>query len=64
MTGLSTEQVLERRAEFGENRLPSEKGVSVWAMQLNQLKSPLVYIILIAAGFHWRWVNMAILPSS
>ena len=50
LTGLTPEQVLERRAQFGENRLPAEKGVSVWTILLNQLKSPLVYIILVAAG--------------
>jgi Ca2+-transporting ATPase len=48
--GLSAEEVLERRAQFGENRLPSEKGVSTWTILFNQLKSPLVYIILAAAG--------------
>ena len=50
LTGLSSAQVLEQRATFGENRLPEEKGVSVWVIILNQLKSPLVYIILAAAG--------------
>ena len=49
-TGLTTREVEERRAKFGENRLPSEKGVSAWTVLLNQLKSPLVYIILAAAG--------------
>jgi Ca2+-transporting ATPase len=48
--GLTAEQVNERRLEFGENRLPSEKGVSAWTILFNQLKSPLVYIILTAAG--------------
>lgn len=48
--GLTANEVFERRAQFGENRLPSEKGVSVWTILLNQLKSPLVYIILAAAG--------------
>src|SRR5512135_2006547 len=50
LIGLTPEQVLERRAQFGENRLPAEKGVSVWKILFNQLKSPLVYIILAAAG--------------
>ena len=50
LQGLSSKQVIERRAQYGENRLPSEKGVSVWTILLNQLKSPLVYIILVAAG--------------
>jgi P-type Ca2+ transporter type 2C len=48
--GLSAAEVLEHRAEFGENRLPSEKGISAWTILFNQLKSPLVYIILAAAG--------------
>ncbi|PWB76859.1 MAG: hypothetical protein C3F07_03175 [Anaerolineales bacterium] len=50
LIGLTSTQVLEQRATFGENRLPEEKGVSVWAILINQLKSPLVYIILAAAG--------------
>ena len=49
-TGLNPESVLERRAQYGENRLPGEKVISAWAILFNQLKSPLVYIILAAAG--------------
>ena len=49
-TGLTDAEVLERRAQFGENVLPSEKGTSPWTILFNQLKSPLVYIILAAAG--------------
>jgi len=49
LTGLSEAQVLERRREFGENVLPAEKTVSGWTILFNQLKSPLVYIILAAA---------------
>lgn len=50
LAGLSAAEVLERRAQFGENRLPGEKGVSAWTILFNQLKSPLVYIILAAAA--------------
>ena len=50
LTGLNAEEVLERRVQFGENRLPSEKRISAWTILFNQLKSPLVYIILAAAG--------------
>jgi P-type Ca2+ transporter type 2C len=50
LIGLTAEEVLEGRAKFGENTLPSEKGVSAWTILFNQLKSPLVYIILAAAG--------------
>jgi len=50
LTGLTAAEVLIRRAQAGENRLPVEKGVSIWTILFNQLKSPLVYIILAAAG--------------
>ncbi|MCL4251094.1 MAG: HAD-IC family P-type ATPase [Anaerolineae bacterium] len=50
LTGLGPDEVLKRRAQFGENRLPAEKGVSAWKIVLNQFKSPLIYIILAAAG--------------
>jgi len=49
-SGLTDAEVLERRAQFGENILPAENGISAWVILLNQLKSPLVYIILAAAG--------------
>ncbi len=47
--GLSDAEVRERRSEFGENVLPTEKTTSWMTILLNQLKSPLVYIILTAA---------------
>lgn len=50
LTGLTEAEVLERRSQYGENRLPTEKGTSVWTILLAQFKSPLVYIILVAAG--------------
>jgi Ca2+-transporting ATPase len=50
LTGLGTDEVLKRRGQSGENRLPTEKGVSAWMLLLNQFKSPLIYIILVAAG--------------
>ncbi len=48
--GLPAAQVQERRAQYGENRLPAEKRTSVGMILLNQVKSPLVYIILAAAA--------------
>ena len=48
--GLTTEEVLARRKQYGENKLPEEKRISPWTILLNQIKSPLVYIILAAAG--------------
>jgi Ca2+-transporting ATPase len=48
-SGLTEEQVFELRKQYGKNVLPAEKPISKWAILLNQLKSPLVYIILAAA---------------
>ena len=50
VSGLTQADVLRLRQQFGENRLPAEKGTTVWTILLNQIKSPLVYIILVAAG--------------
>jgi Ca2+-transporting ATPase len=66
LTGLTAQEVLERRAQVGENRLPSEKGVSAWTILFNQLKSPLVYIILAAAGISLtlgEWGDFAIIMA-
>jgi P-type Ca2+ transporter type 2C len=49
-SGLSQSEVLNLRQQYGENRLPTEKGTTIWTILLNQIKSPLVYIILVAAG--------------
>ena len=48
-TGLSSTEVLARRKQYGKNSLPQEKTTSVWTILINQVKSPLVYIILVAA---------------
>jgi Ca2+-transporting ATPase len=48
-TGLSQAEVAARRKTYGENRLPAEKAISPLTILLAQVKSPLVYIILVAA---------------
>jgi len=48
--GLSAAQAEALRRQHGENRLPAEKKRSVFSLILVQVKSPLVYIILVAAG--------------
>ena len=48
-SGLTAPEVLTKRKQHGENRLPVEKSTSAWAILLSQVKSPLVYIILVAA---------------
>ncbi len=47
--GLTTAEVLSRRKEYGENRLPAGAATSAWTILLGQFKSPLIYIILVAA---------------
>jgi Ca2+-transporting ATPase len=49
-SGLTQSEVVKLRQQYGENRLPAEKGTTIWTILLNQIKSPLVYIILVAAG--------------
>ena len=48
--GLTAAEVLARRQQYGVNVLPTEKSLSAWSILLNQFKSPLIYIILAAAG--------------
>ncbi len=49
-SGLASADVTALRARWGENRLPTEEGVSVWRILANQMKSPLIFIILAAAA--------------
>jgi len=48
--GLTAAEVLEQRRRHGENVLPTKKGPSAWSIFFSQFKSPLVYIILVAAA--------------
>lgn len=47
--GLSHEEVQSRREKYGQNILPTEKLRSGWNIFFSQFKSPLIYIILVAA---------------
>jgi Ca2+-transporting ATPase len=47
--GLKADQVLEQRRKYGENRLPSAKRTSAWAIFFGQFRNPLIYVILAAA---------------
>ncbi|WP_245180763.1 cation-transporting P-type ATPase [Haloarcula amylovorans] len=47
--GLSTEEAESRRSDYGPNRLPKAKPVTVWQIFLRQFKNPLIYILAIAA---------------
>lgn len=46
--GLLEEEARERQGEFGKNLLPEEKPLSWLRILLEQFKSPLIYILLIA----------------
>lgn len=48
--GLTEAEVLSQRRIFGKNILPAPKGVSAWTILFSQFKSPLIYIILVAAA--------------
>ncbi|MFH0987272.1 MAG: cation-translocating P-type ATPase, partial [Patescibacteria group bacterium] len=47
--GLSQKEVLKLRKKFGENALPSRRGPSWPQILFSQFKSPLIYILLVAA---------------
>jgi len=48
-SGLSREAVSEQVKKYGPNSLPEEKVSSLFSIFLSQFKSPLVYILLLAA---------------
>jgi Ca2+-transporting ATPase len=48
--GLDTAAVQERLRLYGLNRLAGVDKISWWRIFLNQFKSPLIYILMIAAG--------------
>jgi len=46
--GLALKEVKDRQEKFGKNLLPEEELPSSWRMFLEQFKSPLVYILIMA----------------
>ncbi len=56
--GLSDKQVEDRLKQYGPNRIESGGEVSTWKILLNQITSPLIYILLAAMAItlaiqHW-----------
>src|SRR4030065_2908844 len=45
---LDADEVEKRQQEFGKNLLPGKKALSIWIIILNQFKSPLIYILIVA----------------
>ncbi|WP_238120819.1 MULTISPECIES: cation-translocating P-type ATPase [unclassified Xanthobacter] len=50
LDGLAHEEVTRRRDRWGPNRLPEAPRRSLWRLLLGQLQSPLIYLLLVAAG--------------
>jgi len=48
-TGLTAQEAAQRIEQYGPNRIPSKKAITVWQVVLRQFKSPLIYILLAAA---------------
>ncbi|WP_136715081.1 cation-translocating P-type ATPase [Halorientalis salina] len=48
--GLTAADAARRRAEYGPNELPAGEVVTWWEILLRQFKSPLIYILAIAAA--------------
>lgn len=48
--GLTSEEVAARQAEYGRNELPPPARAGALKLLLRQLQSPLVYVLLVAAG--------------
>lgn len=48
--GLSKNKIGLRLSEYGPNKLPEGKVTSLFEIFLNQFKSPLIYILLVASG--------------
>ena len=64
INGLTEKEVKARRKKFGKNELPKEKALSRFSIFLSQFKSPLIYILLIAAfvsGVLMETIDMAII---
>ena len=54
--GLSEKEILGRQQAWGKNELPKGKQTTALQMFLRQFKSPLVYILLVAAVLTW-WIK-------
>ncbi|KXK26484.1 MAG: putative cation-transporting ATPase F [candidate division WS6 bacterium OLB20] len=50
-SGLTRDQALERMEKYGPNRITDPERLSVLELTLNQFKSPLIFILFLAAGF-------------
>ncbi|MDO8516312.1 MAG: HAD-IC family P-type ATPase, partial [bacterium] len=49
-TGLASSEIADRQQRYGLNEIPRGKKLHWWQLFLRQFKSPLIFILLIAAG--------------
>lgn len=48
--GLSTEDAKNRQAHYGLNSIPTAKQETIFKLLIEQFKSPIIYVLLVAAG--------------
>lgn len=53
--GLSTEEVRRRREQYGSNRLRTEQKTSIWQILIEQFKSLVVGLLVVAAVFSFAF---------
>jgi len=59
-TGLSASEAQKRFKEYGANKIEAKKGKSVWLIFLSQFKSPIVWLLVFAAGLSFyfgEWLD-------
>jgi Ca2+-transporting ATPase len=59
-SGLSTSEVEKRLKEYGTNTIEEKKNKSLWLIFLDQFKSPIVWLLVFAAGLSFyfgEWVD-------
>lgn len=58
--GLSPSEAQNRLKEYGENKIEAKKNKSVWLIFLSQFKSPIVWLLSLAAGLSFyfgEWLD-------
>jgi P-type Ca2+ transporter type 2C len=59
-SGLSSSEVEKRLKEYGANKIEAKKNKSLWLIFLDQFKSPIVWLLVFAAGLSFyfgEWVD-------
>jgi Ca2+-transporting ATPase len=59
LVGLSEEEARRRLAHFGPNRLREEKQEPAWKVFLEELRDPLVLLLLFTGALYALWGELA-----